>query len=65
MSEQKQIEYRVVGKRGRREVVLQDRETWIEAQDGYHLYRNGGTYTNVRVEARTVTTTAWEEVPVA
>lgn len=48
-------EYRVVGKRGERLVELSMVESPSQGEEITDLYRNGGVYTQVRIQSRIIT----------
>lgn len=61
--EKKVTEYRVVGERpGHGLVSLYTSESLGFIEDAASPYYDSGTYSNVRIEARTVTYSPWEAV---
>jgi hypothetical protein len=56
-------EYRVVGnRRGRRGVTLACPDDAGEARALLETYRNGGVYSKLRIQARTITETPWVDL---
>ena len=53
---EERVEYRVVGKCGKRLVELTMVENSREGENVADLYRNGGVFSKVRTQSRTITT---------